>query len=98
ADFIKLTEFGLRNGYYQALNIPNYTGTPIVYAGSTTGPAYNEKGSPIQVTWSVRPKVEKTNIASVVGWLKNNAFDEDHAHGVRTLVIDPHLLSAGHHN
>ncbi|MGL5290306.1 MAG: delta-class carbonic anhydrase, partial [Vibrionaceae bacterium] len=46
ADFIKLTEFGLRNGYYQALNIPNYTGTPIVYAGSTTGPAYNEKGSP----------------------------------------------------
>ncbi|MGL6177274.1 MAG: delta-class carbonic anhydrase, partial [Vibrionaceae bacterium] len=72
------------------------TGTPITYAGSTTGPAYNENGSRLQVTWSVRPKVVKTNIASVVSWLNNNAFNEDYAHGVRTLVVDPELLSAGH--
>ncbi|MGL5336247.1 MAG: delta-class carbonic anhydrase [Enterovibrio sp.] len=96
SDFSKLTKVGLKNGYYQALNIPNNTGTPIVYAGSTTGPSYNEKGSPLQVTWSVRPKVQKTNIASVALWLKGNAFNEDRAHGVRTLVVDPALLSNGH--
>lgn len=95
-DFDKLTEFGQKNGYYQALNIPNNTGKPIQYAGSTTGPDYNEKGSPLQVTWSVRPKVAKVDIASVAEWLKDNDFNENHAHGVRNLVINPDLLSSGH--
>lgn len=93
-DFSKLTEHGESNGLQQAINIPKDTGTPIQFAGSTTGPGYNEKGSPFQVTWSVRPKVAKVNIATVSEWCKGNTFDEDHAHGVRNLVINPDLLSA----
>jgi len=77
----------------QALNIPGATGTPVQYAGSTTGPGYNEKGSPFQVTWSVRPRVAKVNIETVGEWCKGNVFNEDHAHGVRNLVTNPDLLS-----
>ncbi|MCE2571098.1 delta-class carbonic anhydrase [Motilimonas eburnea] len=95
-DFVKLTEYAEQNGLYQATNMLNNTGTPIQYAGSTTGPSYNEKGSPLQVTWSVRPQVAKVNIATVAKWLESNDFNEDHAHGVRNLVINPDLLSAGH--
>lgn len=95
-DFVELTKHGLINGYVQALNIPNFTGRPIEYAGSTTGASYNDKGSPFQVTWSVRPKVLKTDIASVVNWLKNNKFEETGPHTVRNLVTDPNLLSNGH--
>ncbi len=92
-DFGQLTRFGSKNGLYQALNIPASTGTPVQYAGSTTGPGYNEKGSPFQVTWSVRPKVSKVNIETVGGWCKDNVFNEDHGHGVRNLVTYPGLLS-----
>lgn len=93
-DFAALTEHGEAGGFQQASNLPSDTGTPVQYAGSTTGPGYNEKGSPFQVTWSVRPKVAKVNVASVGEWCKGNAFDEDHAHGVRNLVKNPDLLSA----
>lgn len=79
--------------FHQALNIPNYTGTPVRYAGSTTGSTYNEKGSPFQVTWSVRHKVLKVNINTVGAWCKGNVFKEDHGHGVRNLVTNPSLLS-----
>ena len=95
-NFFDVTKHGKVNGYHQALNIPNSTGKPIQYAGSTTGPSYNEIGSPLQVTWSVRPRVQKLSIASVAEWLKGNDFDEDHAHGVRNLVKNPDLLSLGH--
>lgn len=93
ADFVELTKHGMKNGYHQALNIPSDTGTPIRYDGSTTGPSYNTKGSPFQVTWSVRPKVMKVNAESVGQWCKGNDFKEDHAHGVRNLVVNPDLLS-----
>lgn len=92
-DFGKLTSHGLRNGLHQALNIPANTGKPVQYAGSTTGPSYNEAGSPFQVTWSVRPKVAKVNIETVGQWCEGNVFEEDHAHGVRNLVRNPALLS-----
>ena len=92
-DFNKVTAHGMRSGLHQALNIPTNTGVPVQYAGSTTGPGYNEKGSPLQVSWSVRPKVAKVNIASVGNWCKSNTFNEDHAHGVRNLVKNPSLLS-----
>jgi len=92
-DFGKLTEHGEKNGLQQALNIPGNTGKPVQFAGSTTGPGYNEKGSPFQVTWSVRPKVAKVNIETVGAWCKGNVFNEDHAHGVRNLVTNPDLLS-----
>ena len=75
------------------MNIPDNMGAPVQYAGSTTGPGYNENGSPFQVTWSVRPKVAKVNIETVAEWCKGNVFNEDHAHGVRNLVTNPDLLS-----
>lgn len=94
ADFVKFVEVGKKNGYNQALNMPLNTGTPVLYAGSTTGPAYNEKASPLQVSWSVRPKVVKVSAKSVGKWCEGNVFKEDHAHGVRNLVKDARLLSA----
>ena len=91
--FKQLTQYGLKDGFQQALNIPNNTGAPIQYEGSTTGPSYNETGSPFQVTWRVRPKVVKVNIETVAHWCQGNIFQEDHAHGVRNLVTNPDLLS-----
>ncbi len=96
-NFGNLTKHGKVNGLHQAMNIPNNTGKSIQYAGSTTGPGYNEKGSPFQVTWSVRPNVAKVNIESVGKWCKGNVFNEDHAHGVRNLVINPNLISKINH-
>lgn len=93
ADFAWLAEHKFENGVHQAVNLPNNTGTPVEYAGSTTGPSYNEKGSPFQVTWNVRPEVIKVDINSVDKWCKSNIFNEDHAHGVRNLVNNPELLS-----
>ncbi|PML78595.1 hypothetical protein BCT69_03980 [Enterovibrio norvegicus] len=92
-DFEELNEHEKKDGVHQAINIPNNTGKPIQYAGSTTGPGYNEEGSPFQVTWSVRPKIAKVNIATVGEWCEGNDFDEDHAHGVRNLVVNKDLLS-----
>lgn len=92
-DFSELTQHKKINGLHQAINIPSDTGAAIQYAGSTTGPGYNQKGSPLQVTWSVRPKVTKVNIETVGKWCTGNAFKEDHAHGVRNLVTNPDLLS-----
>ena len=96
ADFNELTAFENRNNRPQAINIPADTGTPVQYTGSTTGPGYNEKGSPYQVTWSVRPEVKKVSIASLGKWCDGNVFEEDHAHGVRNLVTNPALLSPIH--
>ncbi len=92
-DFVKLTKHEFIDGVHQAVNIPSNTGAPVQYEGSTTGPGYNEKGSPFQVSWSVRPKIAKVDIQTVATWFKGNAFNEDHAHGVRNLVINPDLLS-----
>ncbi|MEM9707505.1 MAG: delta-class carbonic anhydrase [Pseudomonadota bacterium] len=93
ADFVDLTAIEVVDGYHQAVNIPNDTGQPIQYDGSTTGPSYNEAGSPLQVSWSVRPKVIKLSITSVEAWLSDNVFEETAAHGVRNLVINPDLIS-----
>ncbi|MAD74550.1 MAG: hypothetical protein CML20_07155, partial [Rheinheimera sp.] len=65
----------------------------VEYLGSTTGPGYNEKASPLQVSWSVRPQVAVVDINSVGKWCDDNEFNEDHAHGVRNLVQNPKLLS-----
>lgn len=92
-DFTEMTQIAEVNGYHQAPNIPTNMGAPVQYEGSTTGPKYNEGGSPFQVSWSVRPKVAVVDIASVDEWCDSNVFKEDHAHGVRNLVINPDLLS-----
>jgi hypothetical protein len=93
ADFTEMARIETIDGRNQVPNLPTDLGTPVIYAGSTTGPGYNEKGSPFQVTWSVRPKVVKIDIASVGRWLADNPFDERYAHGVRNLVVNPDLLS-----
>jgi hypothetical protein len=92
-DFMELAHVETIDGYYQAPDIPNDMGVAVQYGGSTTGPSYNEKGSPFQVSWSVRPQVALVNIHTVGSWLEDNIFDEDHAHGVRNLVVNPDLLS-----
>ena len=92
-DFGKLTKVKKVHGKYQAVNMPTDLGAPVDYIGSTTGPGYNEKGSPFQVSWSVFPHVAKVDINSVGKWCEGNQFEEDHAHGVRNLVMNKDLLS-----
>ncbi len=93
ADLTEMAQITTKDDLQQAAAIPSDLGDPVIYTGSTTGPGYNEKASPFQVTWSVRPEVAKIDIASVARWLDDNPFDEDHAHGVRNLVTNPELLS-----
>lgn len=82
------------NGLHQAKSLPQNTGKPVEFLGSTTGPSYNEHTcSPMQVTWSVHPSCAKIDINSLGEWCKGNVFKEDHAHGVRELVTNPKLLS-----
>ena len=82
------------NGLHQAKSLPTKTGKPVEFLGSTTGPTYtDQKFSPFQVSWSVRPQCAKVDINSLSEWCKGNIFEEDHAHGVRKLVTNPKLLS-----
>lgn len=92
-DFRRLAKYEVNKDLHQAQNIPANTGVPVTYAGSTTGPSFNKKGSPFQVTWSVRPQVAKVNIKTVAQWCEGNIFKERHAHGVRNLIVNPNLLS-----
>ena len=94
-DFLDLVYAGNKvNGLHQAKALPTNTGSPVVFLGSTTGPKYSEqKCSPFQVTWSVRPQCAKVDINSLSNWCDGNVFKENRAHGVRKLVTNPQLLS-----
>ena len=94
-DFTSFRYRGAKTGaYHRAVALPRDTGTPVTFLGSTTGPSYsNEKCSPLQVSWSVRPECAKLDINSLGGWCNDNPFREDHAHGVRELVTNPALLA-----
>lgn len=82
------------SGYHQAKTLPQNSGKPVEFLGSTTGPKYSEQScSPLQVSWSVRPQCAKLDINTLGKWCENNVFEEDHAHGVRKLVVNPKLLS-----
>ena len=93
ADFKELNEVVLVDGLHHAVNMPQNLGDPTRYHGSSTGPTFNEAGSPFQVSWSVYPRVLKVSTSSVAAWLSANEFDEDHGHGVRNLVTNPDLLA-----
>ncbi len=81
-------------GLHQPKMLPTGTGTPVVFAGSTTGDQYTEaRCSPLQVTWSVRPMCAKVDINSLNKWAASSVFKEDHSHGVRPLVTSPALLA-----
>lgn len=82
-------------GVHQPRALPSGTGTPVVFRGSTTGPDFTQqKCSPLQVTWSVRPSCAKIDIGSLSQWCQKNAFQENHAHGVRALVTAAELLDS----
>lgn len=92
-DFTQIARFESLDGLNQLPDLPADLGAPTVYNGSTTGEDFDLKGSPVQVTWSVRPKVAKIDIGSLARWFADNPFQENHAHPVRNLVTDPDLLS-----
>ncbi len=84
----------MADGLHQPKSLPANTGSPVVFAGSTTGPSYTQaKCSPLQVTWSVRPRCAKVDINSLNRWAEDNVFGETESHGVRQLVTAPELLS-----
>ena len=84
----------VEDGFNQAKNIPDNTGKPVEFMGSSTGPKYNDQQcSPLLVTWGVRPQCAKLDIHTIGKWCESNVFGEDHAHGVRKLVTNPKLLS-----
>ena len=80
---------------HQAKMIPDNTGEPVLFRGSTTGPSYDQSTcSPAKVTWNVRPMCAKVDINSLHRWAEaGNAFEETKSHGVRQLVTAPELLS-----
>ncbi len=95
-DFTELAYGGTqRNGFHQAKKIPNDTGKPVVFRGSTTGPSYTQSVcSPMKVTWSVRPQCARVDISSLHKWAaEGNVFNETKSHGVRQLVTAPELIS-----
>jgi hypothetical protein len=93
-NFMDYVYGGAVNGYHQAKALPSDTGAPVQYLGSTTGPQYSESTcSPLEVTWSVHPQCAKVDINSISEWCKDNVFEEDYAHGIRTLVVNPKLLA-----
>ena len=85
----------LRGGFHQPMALPEGTGEPVVFRGSTTGPSYDQSTcSPLQVTWSVRPQCARVDIGSLHRWAEaGNVFEETKSHGVRQLVTAPELLS-----
>lgn len=80
---------------HQPRALPTGTGEPVVFLGSTTGPGHSQEVcSPLQVTWSVRPRCARLHIASLHEWAEaGNVFNETHSHGVRALVTAPELLA-----
>ncbi|WP_121060854.1 delta-class carbonic anhydrase [Chachezhania antarctica] len=95
-DFMDYVHQGhMSNGRPQPRALPEVTGPPVVFRGSTTGTSYNHAiCSPLQVTWSVRPMCLKVNYRSLLNWVVNgNVFEEDHSHGVRPLVTSLELLA-----
>ncbi len=99
ADALDFMEFATtvenESGGYNANALPEGTGTPVQFLGSTTGPSYTQATcSPAQVTWNVRPQCAKLDINSLHAWAESgNAFNEVKSHGVRQLVTAPELLS-----
>lgn len=95
-DFMDMAYQGnVVDGRHQALMIPDDTGEPVLFRGSTTGPSYTQsKCSPAQVTWNVRPSCAKLDINSLHRWAESdNVFEETESHGVRQLVTAPELLA-----
>lgn len=65
----------MKKGLHRAKSLPKGTGKPVQFMGSTTGPKYTESTcSPLQVSWSVRPKCAKLDINSLENGVKTTNF------------------------
>ncbi len=96
ADFMTMNYGGtVIDGLHQAKKLPDTTGTPVEFIGSTTGHDYNDQEcSPYQVTWNVRQQCEKLDINSLHEWAESgNVFEETGSHDVRHLVTNPEILA-----
>lgn len=66
----------------------------VKYAGSTTGTTFNnEVCSPARVNWEVPRTVKYLKRDALGAFCDDNPYHEDHAHGVRELVVDEAWLS-----
>jgi len=93
-DFASYDHDGATSGKHQPKALPEGTGMPVVYLGSTTGDKYDKDScSTASVTWSVRPTCAKLDIGSLNAWAKETRLFERHAHGVRPLITDTSLLA-----
>ncbi|MBU0675833.1 MAG: cadmium carbonic anhydrase [Proteobacteria bacterium] len=84
-----------KNSELKFSDAPQKHNDPIVtYSGSTTGTSFsNNHCSPFQVTWDVKTTCETLDIDNFSIWCSNNKYNDNHAHGVRELVISEKLLS-----
>lgn len=93
-DFTQIARFESLDGLNQLPDLPADLGAPTVYNGSTTGEDFDLKGSPVQVTWSVRPKVAKIDIGSPGPLVCGQSLPgKPRPSRKRNLVTDPDLLS-----
>ncbi len=91
--FAHYTATTSQDGLHQVAQLPDRSDA-LEFLGSTTGPNYTEQTcSPLQVTWSVSQSCQLLDINSLHEWCEKNPFEEDHAHGIRTIVTTPQLLS-----
>ncbi len=91
--FARHTVTTSKDGFQQVTQLPDRSDA-LEFLGSTTGPKYTEQTcSPLQVTWNVSQSCQLLDISSLHEWCKENPFEEDHAHGIRTIVTTPELLS-----
>jgi len=66
----------------------------VLYNGSTTGTSWNNNHcSPLQVTWDVKKTCDTLDIDNFSKWCSDNKYKDNHAHGVRELVVSEKLLS-----
>jgi hypothetical protein len=85
---------GNASGKHQPKSLPDDTGSPVVFLGSTTGDKFGKNFcSTDQVTWSVRPSCAKLDINSLNRWAGSTRLFEKHSHGVRQLITDTTLLA-----
>ena len=59
----------------------------------TIAPTNPSKDAFLSIALAAKMAKAKVNVKSVGQWCEGNVFNEDHAHGVRNLVINPKLLS-----
>ncbi len=90
--FKDYTSIRKKGKVFQTSNLPSRKDA-VTFRGSTTGPSFNNKCSPFNVTWNVTPKCKTLDVKSVHDWCANNVFKEDHAQGIRKLVKEPKLLA-----